>query len=156
MHIGTCVNLVRFLSHYFRFLKTLMLYSLLSLMGSRVLIGVGNKGGVGNGVGYLKASYRPNPDKQRSDTPGKLIYADLCGKMQTPSLGQLCIFYLLKMIVLLIGLYTFSSTRMKLYHVLRRLSTSSKETQDTRFYLYISIKEQNSATTYLTLYWTNM
>ena len=44
MHIGTCVNLVRFLSHYFQFLKILVPHSLLSLMGSRVLIGVGNKG----------------------------------------------------------------------------------------------------------------
>ena len=47
MHIGTCVNLVQFLSHYFQFLKILVLHSLLSLTGCRVLIGVGN------GVGYL-------------------------------------------------------------------------------------------------------
>ena len=49
MHIGTCVNLVRFLSHYFRFLKILVPHSLLSLTGSKVLIGVGNKGGSGMG-----------------------------------------------------------------------------------------------------------
>ena len=56
MHIGTCVNLVRFLSHYFQFLKIMVRHSLLSLTGSGVLIGVGNKGGVGNGVGYLITS----------------------------------------------------------------------------------------------------
>ena len=56
MHIGTCVNLVQFLSHYFPFLKILVPHSLLSLTGSRVLIGVGYKGGVGNGVGYLMTS----------------------------------------------------------------------------------------------------
>ena len=45
MHIGTCVNLVQFLSHYFRFLKILVPHSLLSLTGFKVLIRVGNKGG---------------------------------------------------------------------------------------------------------------
>ena len=49
MHIGTCVNLVRFLSHYFQFLKIMVRHSLLSLTGSGVLIGVGNKGGSGMG-----------------------------------------------------------------------------------------------------------
>ena len=39
-------------------LKILVPHSLLSLVGSRVLIGVGNKrGGVGNGVGYLSAKF---------------------------------------------------------------------------------------------------
>ena len=51
MHIGTCVNLVPFLSHYFRLLKILVPHSLLILTVSRVLIGVGNRG-VGNGVSY--------------------------------------------------------------------------------------------------------
>ena len=55
MHIGTCVNLVRFLSHYFQFLKILVLHSLLSLTGSRVLIGVGNGVGYLNRVAYIRA-----------------------------------------------------------------------------------------------------
>ena len=58
MHIGTCVNLVRFWSHYFRFLKILVPHSLLSLTGSRVLIGVGNKGGSGMGWVTLEMTVR--------------------------------------------------------------------------------------------------
>ena len=56
MHIGTCVNLVRFLSHYFQFLKIMVRHSLLSLTGSGVLIGVGNRGG--SGMGWVTLSLK--------------------------------------------------------------------------------------------------
>ena len=47
MHIGTCVNLVQFLRHYFQLLRS-MKHSLYSLTGSEVIIGVENGGwGIG-------------------------------------------------------------------------------------------------------------
>jgi hypothetical protein len=43
-----------------------------------------------------KASYPSHPMKDRSDVPGELLHADLCGKMSQPSLGNAYYYILIK------------------------------------------------------------